>query len=153
MNADLLKAIASILWPAIALVVLLKLWPNIQAMTKDATEVKLRFGSYELSSSKQTNEIFIKPILNEIDEAIATLTPEQRSEFRRMYNQIEVEGRDTILPADFVRNSDYHYLLRALRNINFIQPFGGGPWQIGKRIRIKNMGRLAAKLRSTEIGF
>ncbi|MDO6432637.1 hypothetical protein Q4E93_18675 [Flavitalea sp. BT771] len=122
-------------------------------MTKDATEVKIKIGEYELTSSRQTSEIFIKPILNEIDEAIATLTEQQRKEFSRIYNQIEVEGRDVEVPGDFIRNSDYHYILRALRNINFIQPFGGGNWKPGQKIRIRNMGRLAAKLRAKDIGF
>lgn len=122
-------------------------------VTKDASEVKIKIGDYELSSSKQTNEIFIKPILNEIDEAINTLSAEQKSEFRKIYNQVEVEGREVEIPADFVRKSDYHYILRALRNINFIKPFEGGNWKPGQRIRIRNMGRLAVKLRAKEIGF
>ncbi len=153
MTPELIKSIASLLWPIIVLVALFKLWPYILKVTKDATEVKIRIGEYELSSSRQTSEIFIKPILNEIDEAIATLSTAQKAEFTRIYNQIEVEGRDVEVPASFVRNTDYHYILRALRNINFIQPFGGGNWKIGQKIRIRNIGRLAAKLRAKELGF
>jgi len=153
MTPELIKSIASLLWPLIVLIALYKLWPYILKLTKDATEVKIKIGDYELSSSRQTSEIFIKPILNEIDEAIVTLTTAQKAEFRRIYNHIEVEGRDVEVPGDFVRNTDYHYILRALRNINFIQPFGGGNWRPGQKIRIRNIGRLAAKLRSKEIGF
>ena len=60
----------------------------------------------------KTSEIFIKPILNEIDEAIATLLPEQKAEYRKIYNQ--VEGREVLIPEGFERDSDFHYRLRSI---------------------------------------
>jgi hypothetical protein len=153
METDLIKAIANLLWPIIILIALFKLWPFILKVTKDATEVKLKIGAYEFWASQQTNEVFIKPILNEIDEAIATLLPEQKAEYRKIFNQIEVEGREVLVPEGFERNSDFHYRLRALRNVNFIQPIGGGNWKSGQKIRIRNIGRLAAKLRAKDLGF
>jgi hypothetical protein len=147
MTPEMIKSIASLLWPIIVLFGLYKLWPYILKLTKDATEVKIKIGDYELSSSKQTSEIFIKPILNELDEAVANLLTEQKSEFMKIYNQIYLQGRDFKLPESFVRGSEYHNTLRALRTINFIRPFGGGSWKPGQQVEIKNFGRLAAKIK------
>lgn len=153
MTPELINSIAKLLWPLIVLIGLFKLWPYLLRLTKEATEVKIKIGEYELSSSKQTSEIFIKPILNELDEAVSTLLPEQKSEFRRIYNQIYVQGRDFKLPETFIRESEYHNILRALRTVNFIRPFGGGSWQAGHLVEMKNLGRLAAKLKPKELGF
>ncbi len=153
MTHEIITSIAKLLWPIIVLIGLYRLWPYILKLTKEATEIKIKIGDYELSSSRQVNEIFIKPILNELDEAVATLLAVQKSEFIKIYNQIYVQGRDFKLPDNFERDSDYHNTLRALRNVNFIRPFGGGKWKAGQQIEIKHFGRIAAKLKSKELGF
>ena len=153
LSPDFIKAIASLLWPIIVLISVYKLWPYILKLTKEATQVKIKIGDYELSASGETSEIFIKPIINELTDAVATLLPEQKNEFRKIYNQVCVEGREFQLPSEFQRDSEYHSRLRALRNVYFIRPVGGGRWQAGKQVEVKNFGKLAAKLKTKELGF
>lgn len=153
MTPELFKSITTLIWQVIVIIALYKLGPYVINIIKDATQVTIKIGAYELSSSKQTSEIFIKPILNELEDAVSTLLSDQRFEFIKIYNQIYVQGENYKVPDDFVRESSYHGTLRALRNIGFIRPLQGGKWTAGKQVEVKNFGRLAAKLKAKELGF
>jgi hypothetical protein len=78
---------------------------------------------------------------------------DRNQSLKKIYNQIYVQGRDFKLPENFIRESEYHNILRALKTVNFIRPFGGGSWQAGHLMEMLNLGRLAAKLKPKELGF
>jgi len=153
MAANVIASIANLLWPIIVLIAFFKLWPFILKMTRDATEVKVKISGYQFSSSRETSEILIKPILNELKEAIDSLTVEQRETFVVIYRTIYMDGEDYEIPNSFERRSTYHYTLRALKNVNFIRRVGGEQWKPGAIVQIKNFGRLAVKLKGKELGL
>ncbi|WP_181308080.1 hypothetical protein [Rufibacter sp. XAAS-G3-1] len=153
MKADpkLIEAIANILWPIIVMVIAIMLVPLIRKIIINASEIKFKVGDYEFTATKQTIEVFIKPILNELDDSVTLLNDRQKELFLEIYNKIYINEEEVILPQSFERDSEYHKDLRALRNVNFIRPYLGGKWNTGKRIEVKNFGVLAARLKAKEL--
>lgn len=157
-DPEMLKAIATIAWPIIALTAILILGPHIYRIIKQATDVTVEIGDYKFTASQYTAEVLIKPIKDELDEAVNVLTDEQKQLFKIIYQRIEGERQRYFVPTNFVReeantvsNTLKNY--RALRNVNFIRPTSGGRWEANKEIQIKNFGRLAAKMKQRELGF
>ncbi|RAU84058.1 hypothetical protein [Pontibacter arcticus] len=153
MEADpkLIEAIANILWPIIVMVIAIMLFPLIRKIILNASEIKFKVGDYEFTATKQTIEVLIKPVLNELDDAVSILNDRQKELFLEIYNNIYVHEEEVILSQSFERDSEYHKDLRVLRNVNFVRPYLGGKWNIGKRIEVKNFGVLAGRLKAKEL--
>jgi hypothetical protein len=158
-DASLIEAFAKLAWPFIVLIIIVVFGPRIYRIMKLATEVKFEFGGSKFAVSQHLDEVLIRPLQDELDEAIYALTGEQKRLFREIYKRIEGDRTRYYVPADFIRSGENKEEtqqlknFRALRDVNFIRPILGGRWEAGKEIQLKNFGKLAAKMKGAELGF
>lgn len=97
--------------------------------------VKLVFERIEEISRLETS-------LRSIIESLSDLLQQMSNDEKWLVHKISQQpGKGLKLMSSFSRDSQYHEVLRMLRERNLIQPAERGPWKSGKHARMTEIGR------------
>ena len=146
----LIGSVADLLWPTIVIFVLLLLLPIVVRFIRESSSVEMEAGGFKLAMSRQTKDLIVQPILDEMNFVLSSLSRPDRDLFMSIYQDIE-SGKGYSVPPDFERGNALHAQLRSLRELNLIRPTEGGRWQPGKPVELTRFAKVFGQVKRTEL--
>jgi hypothetical protein len=147
LGADLTKALA---WPVVTVWLVTRFRDTIHSLAQRSKKVVLKVAGSEIQIDADTANAIISQLIEDVDTIFNGLTPQQKAYLYEIASSSS-GGQMYQLPATFIRESEEHQILRALRTSLLIRTITGPRFEAGKKVEVTRFGRLILDLKREQL--